>query len=377
MRRLFHLRSLQDLVDLPDGGGHVSARALASAGRVPLPTLPTGQHSLPMWDVPIGPSGAHWTEDYYDSVAPILIEFHDVLVHGAAGIVMAGDHLISNTLHQVHGPRDGFALLAEQMVHVDLADVPVRVRGRHLSLLTGNEANYYHWMMDGIGRLAALPGGEILACDGVLHPEFTMGFQNDSFRRLDLRLPARAVPRGATIWVERMLIPWSVLGDHRPHPSIVPLFQRLAGTPAEAPGLYPQRLYIDRRGSANRGLRNEDEVVAALARLGFVIIKLENFELSAQIALFANAEIVVAPHGAGLTNLLFAGSQTRVVELLMDTWVNWCFRRLAALRRIYYDCVIGREDRPHGAPASDWPHDKTWTISVPQVLVAVEQALAG
>ena len=379
MRQNFTLRTLQSLVDASRSGGHVSARALAPAMRVELPPMPVGQHMLTQIPVPTGPSGAHWTEDHYMSVAPVLIEFRDVLVHGAAGIVCIGDEIVGNTLHQAHQARDGWAPVPEGMASVDLADEIIDVPGRHLSLLTGSAENYYHWTMDGLARLAATPETEIAACDGVLHPDFTLGFQRDSYRRLGLALPPRPVARGTTLRVERMVVPWSVLGEHRPHPSVLPLFQRMARNPppAPAPGLYPTRLYIDRGGSENRRLTNETALIEALAGLGFVAVRLEDYALSAQIALFANAEMIVAPHGAGLTNMVYAGKRTKLVELLMDAWVNWCFRRLAALGGNYYDCVIGLEDRPGDAPPSEWPHDKSWTISITHVLAAVEQALAA
>ena len=379
MRKTFTKRSLQSLVDLPDGGGHVIARLLAPAARVELPPLPTGQAMLAQLDVPTEPGGAHWTEDHYQSVAPVLIEFRDVLVHSATGIVCVDDQVIYNTMHQAEQALDGWAPEPDGTIALQLADDIVDLPGRHLSLLTGSAGNYYHWTMDGLGRLAALPTDEIEGCASVLHPAFTQDFQRDGFRRLGLALPALPVPNGATLRVERLVVPWSVLGEHRPHPSVSPLFQRLAQhpPPAAAPGLYPARLYIDRRGSQNRPLTNEAAVIDALTPRGFIAVRLEDYALSAQIALFAQAQIIVAPHGAGLTNLVYAGRQTKVIELLMDAWVNWCFRRLAALGGQDYDCVIGLEDRPADAPLSVWPHDRSWTVSVPHVLAAVDRALAA
>ena len=379
MRKTFTKLSLQSLVDRPDGGGHVGARLLASAVRVDLPPLPTGQAMLAQIPVPSEPGGAHWTEDHYTSIAPVLIEFRDVLVHSATGIVCFDDVVIYNTMHQSAQALDGWTPELDGTIALDLADDCVDLPGRHLSLLTGSAGNYYHWTMDGLGRLAALPDAEIAGCDGVLHPAFSQGFQRDGFQRLGLALPARPVPNGATLRVERLVVPWSVLGEHRPHPSVNALFQRLAQRPppALAPGLYPTRLYIDRRGSQNRRLSNEAAVIEALAQCGFVAVRLEDYALAAQIALFANAEIIVAPHGAGLTNMVYASRQTKLVELLMDTWVNWCFRRLAALGGQYYDCVIGLHEASANTAPSDWPHDTGWSVSVGDVLAAVDRALAA
>lgn len=52
-------------------------------------------------------------------------------------------------------------------------------------------------------------------------------------------------------------------------------------------------------------------------RRGFTIIRPEELDFRQQAALFSAAEIVVSPHGAGLTNLLLGGPQIKVIELNM------------------------------------------------------------
>jgi len=83
-----------------------------------------------------------------------------------------------------------------------------------------------------------------------------------------------------------------------------------------------RRLYIDRRGAPNRRLVNETEVIAALARFVVQPVSLDGATLADLAALFADAELVVAPHGAGLANIVFAPHDCRVVELLPDRYAN-------------------------------------------------------
>lgn len=75
-----------------------------------------------------------------------------------------------------------------------------------------------------------------------------------------------------------------------------------------------QRIYISRKDSYRRQVLNEDALMNALKPLGFQRYRLEEMTVDDQINLFHDAECVVAPHGAGLTNLLFAHS-IPVVEL--------------------------------------------------------------
>jgi len=81
-----------------------------------------------------------------------------------------------------------------------------------------------------------------------------------------------------------------------------------------------QRIYITRTGAKTRRVLNEEALVSALELLGFNVYALEQLALEEQVSLFQDAECVVAPHGAGLANLLFASS-TEVVELFGSRYV--------------------------------------------------------
>lgn len=76
-----------------------------------------------------------------------------------------------------------------------------------------------------------------------------------------------------------------------------------------------KRILISRKKAPNgRCVLNEDELATALLPFGFKAYILEDLDFESQIELFYDAEVVVAPHGAGLTNLLFAQAAD-VIEL--------------------------------------------------------------
>ena len=70
-------------------------------------------------------------------------------------------------------------------------------------------------------------------------------------------------------------------------------------------------------------------------------IELEELSLSAQIALFAGAEAVVAPHGAGLTNLIWCAPQTKVLEIFSPLYVNLCYWAIASVVDADYYYLLG------------------------------------
>lgn len=83
-----------------------------------------------------------------------------------------------------------------------------------------------------------------------------------------------------------------------------------------------RRIYVTRRLAGRRRIVNESEVVACVRRHGFEVRALEQMTVREQIQLFAEAETVVAPHGAGLVNLIYA-DRPHVIELLAED--HWSF----------------------------------------------------
>jgi hypothetical protein len=74
-----------------------------------------------------------------------------------------------------------------------------------------------------------------------------------------------------------------------------------------------QRLYVQRRRL--RDVPPRPELDRFLATHDFTPVILEDLTPEAQIRLFQNADTVIAPHGAGLANLLFCPPGTRVLEI--------------------------------------------------------------
>jgi capsular polysaccharide biosynthesis protein len=105
-----------------------------------------------------------------------------------------------------------------------------------------------------------------------------------------------------------------------------------------------RRLYLSRRKAPRRRLQNEMEILAGLRELGFEAVFAEELPFQEQISLFAQAEVIVAPHGAGLANLFFAPKGTRIVELFSPRYINPCFYSLSLVLNQPYACVVGRTD---------------------------------
>lgn len=130
-------------------------------------------------------------------------------------------------------------------------------------------------------------------------------------------------------------------------------------------------LYISRARAARRQLRNESELEDTLVRaVDARVVHMEDMSLEEQAAAVHGAKVVVAPHGAGLTNLLFAEPGTGVVELFPDTYVLPHYAWLAARLGHVYTPVTG----PAKARARS-QKDITWRVEIPAVMAALERML--
>jgi len=67
-----------------------------------------------------------------------------------------------------------------------------------------------------------------------------------------------------------------------------------------------KRLYISRSKASKRRVLNENQLMPLLQQHQFVVVHAEELSYRQQVTLFAHAACVVAPHGAGLTNILFS-----------------------------------------------------------------------
>ncbi|MEA5534720.1 glycosyltransferase family 61 protein [Crocosphaera sp. XPORK-15E] len=77
------------------------------------------------------------------------------------------------------------------------------------------------------------------------------------------------------------------------------------------------RIFISREKAKNRRIINEDKLLEIIAKYGFKKYCLETLSVEEQIELFYDADSVIAPHGAGLANLIFS-RQVNVLELFAE-----------------------------------------------------------
>jgi capsular polysaccharide biosynthesis protein len=112
-----------------------------------------------------------------------------------------------------------------------------------------------------------------------------------------------------------------------------------------------KRIYITRRLATKRRVLNEEELIPVLLNHGFEIVEAESLTFDEQVRLFSSAEMVVAPHGAGLANLLWVPAGCKVFEILDRDYVNDHFYNLSSVIGLnYYYMLCDSENALAGKP---------------------------
>jgi hypothetical protein len=83
-----------------------------------------------------------------------------------------------------------------------------------------------------------------------------------------------------------------------------------------APSGRPKRFYVTRNDARLRRVVNEEALLPILARRGVERVTLTGMPISEQVALFMDAEVIVAAHGAGLAHISWCKPGTHLIEFI-------------------------------------------------------------
>lgn len=97
------------------------------------------------------------------------------------------------------------------------------------------------------------------------------------------------------------------------------------------------RIFISRSDADSRKILNENDLLPVLTDYNFQIVTLSYLTPLDQLKLFANADFVVFPHGAGASNTSFSRIGTRLLELspVRDNGPHFCL--LASQFGLHYE----------------------------------------
>lgn len=211
--------------------------------------------------------------------------------------------------------------------------------------------NYFHWMIDMLPKLYQFR-------DAGVEPDYFFTHYSHQYHRDFLSLLGiekdRILPAEPSTHVQadELCVPRRLFGPMRTQSADF-LYESMAIQPwSKTTSTDRRRIFISREHCQWRKVTNETAVVEKLAPLGFQPVVLEHLPLREQIQLFQQSDFVIGPHGAGLANVVFSPTQTRLLEFGTPFRPNPCMYHVACARglayRFYYGKPVdGRREESH------------------------------
>ncbi len=217
---------------------------------------------------------------------------------------------------------------------------PVAIAGRTAIIATTLGSGYGHWLLEELPRLLALAAQDcatLIAHAGAPCQREAIAFQGFSGNLISAK-------RRDHYSCDELIVP----SMGKLTPETVAQLNNFAAPMREAGAAssFGERLYISRAVAKRRRVTNEPELWSTLEPRGFVKLRLEELTWFEQIAAFRAAKVIVAPHGAGLANLVFCKPDTRIVELFNRSYVNPCYWQLASLQALDYRLLVPPGSEP-------------------------------
>jgi capsular polysaccharide biosynthesis protein len=225
-------------------------------------------------------------------------------------------------------------------------------QGNYSTLILYWGLGYYHWFNDVLstlhGTLELMPTDTVFLMPQGFKNAYGGDFYMKSLNALGIGPERVREFDGSESWILENLWwqPPAVHPDDQSPGALRWIGQRISESIPVLESETPQRIYVSRRKPSARVISNEQEFVAELERMGFRICLLEEMPFEDQVRLFRNAELVVAPHGAGLTNLIFSKPGTRVVEIHARRHERRCYWTLCEELGHGYRFYLGEPEFP-------------------------------
>lgn len=219
---------------------------------------------------------------------------------------------------------------------------PEFINGNSLFLCSTWSDFYYHWMFDVLPKLHLFEKSGLNA-NFYIFNEIKHPFQQETLKIIGIEEnKIIQTNKYSNFLFEKLIVP-SFPG----HIGWLPPWgcQYLNNILAKELNIVQnKKIYISRENASQRKIINEKELLEFLDKEGFIKVCLEELSLKEQIKLFKSAEMVIAPHGGGLTNLVFANKGTKVIEIFSPNYINVCYWSLSNASKLDYHYFISDDN---------------------------------
>lgn len=283
-------------------------------------------------------SGYDWPM-FRDAVPPYIARMERGRIWGANGAVISPDNkLVWDMSQEPCAPQQHPIFRQKQLPLPDY--VPATLGNATCS----SAANYFFWLAEVLARI------ELWRIKGVKVDKYVINQRERPFQRETLK--TLGIPEENLIECHKdmhiqarqlILTPVVAYTGHMAKWICDMLRTKLGPPPGTKPDPSYEKIYVSRSTASHRHVHNEPELVAYLREKGFVTIHCDRLTVAEQAYIFFSAKAVIAPHGAGLANLVFCRPGTKVIELFSPNWLRHTYWVISTHGQLEYYRLLGKK----------------------------------
>ncbi|WP_417329145.1 glycosyltransferase family 61 protein [Halomonas cupida] len=193
-----------------------------------------------------------------------------------------------------------------------------KLKGKVLDLVTPGANLYSHWLLDLIPKIHAVKsaGHNLDDFDHIYVNYYNSSFKYESFRTLGI--PEEKVIDFSSFpktFEADCVVTVTPCRSSLYTPDWVENYIRSIFLHDNKNNGERKKLYISRSKGNSRRILNEAALLEKLIPLNFEVVYFEDLSLSETAHLMSSSSVIVAPHGAGLANLVFCEEKVSICEI--------------------------------------------------------------
>jgi capsular polysaccharide biosynthesis protein len=277
----------------------------------------------------------------------------DVVVDGPGLVFDSNGRLYQQTIHQA-GPHEIDQAYSNVRSYLE-SDNRLAMTGVTLLCEKSGIENYGHWLVEMLPIVYLYY--DRLEADWFLRAPIVANLAMNNVVRDSIELigikPSRIRwgMQGKPQRYERLAVVHGLSRHgHFYSPRAIECLESIA---AKVPGRGRHKIWVSRE-KATRTLMDEPALCEILESQGWIIARLDDTPFRHQIELFKDADVIAGVLGAGLTNLVFASSSTKILSFVPSQMPDIFYWMLSQLKRQSYSEVRCEQEYSGSREEFNW-----------------------